>query len=62
MIFAQSLGYVPSIQTFEVSEDWKEYSFDFEDFGTDASDIMGIYFGGGAIGDFTLYIDNIKIK
>ncbi len=62
MIFAQSLGYVPAILTFEAGEEWKEYTFDFEKFGTDAKDIMGIYFGGSGTGDFKLYIDEVRIK
>ncbi|MFC1724156.1 amidohydrolase family protein [candidate division KSB1 bacterium] len=62
MVFAQSLGYEPSILTFEASHDWKKYEFDFEKFGTDAKDLMGIYFGGGSIGNFKLNIDNVKIE
>lgn len=62
MVFAKSLGYTPSVLTFEAGPDWEKFEFDFEKFRTDGKDLMGIYFGGSRPGDFTLFIDNVMLK
>jgi len=63
MIFAQSLGFMPAVQTFVAGPDWKEYVFPFEKFNVDGSDIMGIFIGSSQeYGEFTLYIDNVHLK
>lgn len=63
MIFAQSLGWQPAIKTFKTGIEWNQYTFPFEDFGTDAHDLMGIFFGGGLdIGEFTFQIDNVRLE
>jgi hypothetical protein len=63
MIFAQSLGYMPSIQTFVAGSEWKQYTFPFEKFNTDAHDLTGLFFGSGSeLGEFTLYIDNVRLE
>ncbi len=63
MIFAQSLGYMPAIQTFAVGSEWKQYTFPFEQFNTDAHDLTGLFLGGGLTpGDFTFYIDDIRFE
>jgi len=63
MVFAQSLGYRPSIQTFAAGPEWKQVTFPFEKFNTDAHDLMGIFFGGGtAPGEFTFYIDDVRLE
>jgi len=63
MIFAQSLGFIPSVQTFATGTEWKEYVLPFEKFNTDGSDIMGIFIGASQeYGEFTLYIDNVHLK
>ncbi len=63
MIFAQSLGFMPAMLSFEAGAEWKEFSFSFEDFPVDGSDIMGIFIGGSAdLGDFALHIDNVRLK
>jgi len=61
MIFAQSLGFMPAAQTFDVGPDWKEYSFAFEDFNVEGFDIMGIFIGASNPGSFTLQIDNVEL-
>ena len=63
MIFAQSFGMQPSTKTFKTGAEWEQYTFSFEDFGTDAHDIMGIFFGGGLdIGEFTFQVDNVRLE
>ncbi|NKB72506.1 MAG: amidohydrolase family protein [Candidatus Latescibacteria bacterium] len=61
MFFTQSLGYMPSIQTFTVSDAWTQFSFPFEQFGTSGQDITGVFWGGGPqAGPFVLQLDNIR--
>lgn len=62
MIFAQSLGFMPAMLSFEAGPEWKEHTFLFEDFSIDGSDIMGIFIGGSdELGDFKLNIDNVRL-
>ena len=63
MIFAQSLGYMPDMVSFEAGPEWKEFTFPFEEFFVDGIDIMGIFIGGSAeLGDFELWIDTFRLK
>ncbi len=63
MIFAQSLGFIPAIQTFTAVPEWKEFVFTFEGFGIDGTDIMGIFIGASQEpGEFRLYIDDVRLK
>lgn len=63
MVFAQSLGFTPAFKTFVAGSDWKEYTFPFEKFGVDCSDIMGIFIGASTdLGEFSLFIDNVRLK
>ena len=63
MIFAQILGFTPALQTFVAGSEWKEYEFPFERFGIEGFDIMGIFIGASLLhGEFTLQIDNIRLK
>lgn len=63
MIFAQSLGYIPASQNFSAGTEWEEFVFSYEKFGVDGSDIMGIFIGAyQGEGEFTLYIDNVRLK
>ncbi len=63
MVFAQSLGFTPVFETFVAGSDWKEYTFPFEKFGVDGSDIMGIFIGASTdLGGFSLFIDNVRLK
>lgn len=63
MIFAQSLGYIPASQTFIAGPEWGEFVFPYDKFNIDGSDIMGIFIGASqGEGEFTLYIDNVRLK
>jgi len=63
MIFASSLGFAPATLNFQSTSSWKDYTFPLEDFGTDGSDIMGLFIGGAMEeGDFQLMIDDVRIK
>jgi imidazolonepropionase-like amidohydrolase len=63
MIFAQSLGFMPAIQTYVADSEWKEFVFPFEGFNIDGSGIMGIFIGASlSPGEFTLYLDNVRLK
>lgn len=63
MIYAVSLGYRPAIQTFVAGKEWEEYVFPFEKFKVKGNDIMGIFIGGSPTrGEFTLNIDNVRLK
>jgi len=63
MIYAQSLGFIPKVVAFTVGPEWKEYVFPFEKFGLAGHDIMGIAVGASTTpGDFTLYVDNVRLK
>lgn len=63
MIFAQSLGFVPAVQTFIAGSEWKEIVFPFEKFDIDGTDVMGIFIGASQEpGEFLLTIDNVLLK
>jgi imidazolonepropionase-like amidohydrolase len=62
-VFAQSLGYIPAARTFQVTPDWKEYTFTWKDFNVSGADIMAIFIGAYQDpGAFTLFIDNVRLK
>ena len=64
MMFCESLGMIPTTQTFEVTEEWREFALRFADFpGLDASGLGGILWTGGpGLGAFRLDIDEIVIR
>ncbi len=64
MLFAQSLGMMPAIQTFVAGKSWKKYSFDLKQFnGIDGHDITGVLFcGGPRPGKFSFQIDEVKFE
>ena len=63
MIFAQSLGFTPAMENFKSTSEWEEYTFPFEKFGTDGSDLMGIFIGGSLEeGKFKIKVDNVRLK
>ena len=63
MVFAQSLGMMPSQKSFTAGPDWKEFEFPISAFGTDAHDMMGLFIGAGLpTGKFTLQIDDVRIE
>jgi imidazolonepropionase-like amidohydrolase len=62
MLFAQSLGYMPSTKEFVAGPVWEHHSFTFEEFGIDGHDIMGIFLGAASkIGEFILEIDDVRL-
>jgi imidazolonepropionase-like amidohydrolase len=63
MVFAQSLGWTPSTQTFTAGPEWTQYVFPFEKFNTDAHDLIGLFLGGGPeSGDFEIYLDDVRLE
>ena len=63
MVYAQSNGYIPKMQTFVAGPDWKKVTMPFADFNTDGHDLMGIFFGyATAPGHFTFMIDNVRLQ
>ncbi len=63
MIFARSLGFIPSIQYFEAGPEWQEWIFTFEQFKVQGDDIMGIFIGAsGEKGEFAVRIDDVRLK
>jgi hypothetical protein len=63
MIFARSLGFIPSIRYFEAGPEWLERIITFEQFKVRGDDIMGIFIGAsGEKGEFALRIDDVRLK
>ena len=63
MLYSQSSGFIPRVQTFKAGPEWKAYEFPFERFGLEGYDIMAIFIGASNTpGDFSLYVDNVKLK
>jgi hypothetical protein len=64
MLFAQSHGFMPAIQSFPVSAEWKQYSFSLSSFeGMDGHDLIGIVFAGGPeSGHFRFEIDDVRFE
>jgi hypothetical protein len=64
MIFAQSKGYTPLIQSFTASPEWKEYTIPFSAFGgIDGHDLMAVIFAGGpAPGTFAFQVDEVGFR
>jgi hypothetical protein len=63
MIFAQSLGFTPSMLSFQAGPEWTLFEFPFEKFSVEGFDIMGIFIGGSVDeGEFELRIDNVRLK
>jgi imidazolonepropionase-like amidohydrolase len=63
MVYSQSNGFIPKMQTFTATAEWKKITIPFSDFETDGHDVMGIFFGAWAEpGPFSLTIDNVKLE
>jgi hypothetical protein len=64
MIFAQSRGYTPLVQSFTPGADWKEFTIPISAFsGIDGHDILGVLFAGGPQpGSFALQIDDVRFR
>ena len=61
MVFAQNLGFMPAQTTFNVTPEWKQFTFPLSSFqGVDAHTIMGIVFcGGPAPGKYEFDLDEV---
>ena len=63
MIFAQSKGMIPLMQTFVAGPEWSEVAMPWKAFGTDGSDVMAIIFAGGPQpGAFAFQVDDVRLK
>lgn len=63
MLFTQSTGYNPLVQTFVAGPEWKEYTILFSAFHTEAKDLSAVLFvGGPQPGTFSLQIDDVRIE
>jgi hypothetical protein len=62
MVYSQSGGYIPKVQSFDAGADWTRVTLPFSAFETDAHDVTAIFFGAfGGSGKFTLTIDNVVL-
>jgi imidazolonepropionase-like amidohydrolase len=63
MVFTQSGGYNPAIQSIAADTDWKEIVLPFSAFQTDGHDITAILFSaGGSPGTFQFAIDDVRLE
>lgn len=63
MLFAQSKGRMPLMQTFVAGPEWEEHTLSWKAFGTDGSDVMAVIFAGGpAAGAFAFQVDEIALR
>ena len=63
MVFAQSKGMMPLMQSFVAGPEWKEHVMSWQSFGTDGKDVMAVLFAGGPQpGAFAFEIDNVALK
>ncbi|HKS25463.1 MAG TPA: CIA30 family protein [Thermoanaerobaculia bacterium] len=63
MVFAQSLGMMPMIQTVTPAAEWGEFTIPWTKFGVDGSDVTGILFAGGPHpGPFAFQVDEIGLR
>ena len=62
MLFAQSLGQVPSLKSVAVTSEWTEHRLAFSDFAEiDATGLQAILFSGAEPGDFEFHIDEFRV-
>ena len=64
MVFAQSKGMMPLMQTFVAGPEWQEHTMPWKSFGgLDGSDVMAVIFAGGpAAGEFSFQVDEIALR
>lgn len=64
LVFTQSGGYTPAVQTFTPGPEWKEFRFPLESFnGTDGKDVTAIMFSASPpAGDFSFTIDTVRLE
>jgi imidazolonepropionase-like amidohydrolase len=62
MLFTQARGFQPSAKVFQADDEWKKYEFTFADFDdSKGNEILGLWFGTNAPGDFKFQIDEVKL-
>jgi hypothetical protein len=61
LLFTKAGGFMPAVQTFESTNQWKQFAFAFADFSTDARDVTGIAFTGSTPGRFQFQLDEVKL-
>jgi len=63
MVYAQSLGFIPKVQSIAIGPEWREFVCPFEKFGLAGFDITAILIGAVNLpGDFWLQIDNVRLR
>jgi cytoskeletal protein RodZ len=64
LLFTQSGGYMPAVQTFTPGPEWKEFRFPLASFnGADGKDVTAIMFSAGPpVGDFSFTIDTVRLE
>ncbi|MFH1943069.1 MAG: hypothetical protein ABIL68_13280 [bacterium] len=46
-----------------MESDWRRYTFPFDTFNTDGSDIVGIFIGSAQdVGSFSIQIDDVQLQ
>ena len=62
-VMAQRLGPVPIVRKLDVGDDWREFSFTWEDLGgLDGTDVSGLMLGADKPGDFWLELDDLRLE
>lgn len=63
LLFSRGAGFIPAARAFEAGPEWKEHVFSWGDFGVEGYDITGIFIGAyQKTGDFSLQVDNVRLK
>lgn len=63
LVFAQSRGTVPLVQSFDAPAAWTEVAVPWSALGIDGSDVMAVMFvGGPAPGEFSLQVDDVRFR
>jgi hypothetical protein len=63
MVYTQSNGYMPRMQSFTAGSEWKKITVPFSALDIDGHDLMGIFLGAWANpGAFSLMIDGIRLE
>jgi imidazolonepropionase-like amidohydrolase len=63
MLFAQSLGQMPSLQIIPTTTEWTWHLLSFGDFaGVDPTGLQGVLFSGAQPGEFEFYIDEFQLR
>ena len=64
MVFAQSRGFTPLVQTVPAGAEWTEHTIPFSAFGgIDGHDLMAVIFAGGPTpGAFAFQVDEVGFR